>query len=46
MMGSVTGVLWGPLFAAASIQLIPILIFVFAIQKFLVEGAIAGSVKG
>jgi multiple sugar transport system permease protein len=46
MMGSVTGVMWGPLFAAATLQLIPILIYVFAIQKFLVEGATAGAVKG
>jgi multiple sugar transport system permease protein len=46
MMSSVTGVMWGPLFAAATLQLLPILIYVFAIQKFLVEGATVGAVKG
>lgn len=46
MMSSVTGVLWGPLFAAATLQLIPILIYVFLVQRFLVEGATVGSVKG
>lgn len=46
MLSSVTGVLWGPLFAAATIQLIPILVYVFAVQRFLVEGATVGSVKG
>ncbi len=46
MMSSVTGVMWGPLFAAATLQLLPVLIYVFAIQKFLVEGATVGAVKG
>jgi len=46
MMASVTGVQWGPLFAAATIQLIPILVYVFLIQGVLVEGMTVGSVKG
>jgi multiple sugar transport system permease protein len=46
MMGSVTGVQWGPLFAAATIQLIPILVYVFLVQSVLVEGVTVGSVKG
>ncbi len=46
MLGSVTGIQWGPLFAAATIQLIPIMIYVFFSQDVLVEGAISGSIKG
>ncbi|HUV06715.1 MAG TPA: carbohydrate ABC transporter permease [Spirochaetia bacterium] len=46
MLGSVTGVQWGSLFAAATVQLIPILIYVLAIQKVLVEGITTGSIKG
>lgn len=46
MMGSLVGVEWGPLFAAATVQLIPVLIFVVLAQKFLVAGLTAGSVKG
>ena len=46
MLGSVTGVLWGPLFAAATIQLIPILVYIYFIQNIIVEGATIGSLKG
>ena len=46
MLGSLVGVEWGPLFAAATVQLIPVLIFVVLAQKFLVAGLTAGSVKG
>lgn len=46
MMGSLVGVEWGPLFAAATVQLIPVLVFVVLAQKFLVAGLTAGSVKG
>jgi len=46
MMGSITGVQWGPLFAAATIQLLPMLLFVWAIQSHLIRGMTAGSVKG
>jgi len=46
MMGAVTGVDWGAVFAASTIQLVPILIFVLAIQRYLIAGLTAGSVKG
>ena len=46
MLGSLVGVEWGPLFAAATLQLLPVLIFVVLAQKFLVAGLTAGSVKG
>lgn len=46
MLGSVTGVQWGSLFAAATIQLIPILIYIYFAQNVLIEGATVGSVKG
>lgn len=46
IMGSATGVNWGVLFAGASIQLIPIAIFVIVVQKYLIAGLTAGSVKG
>lgn len=45
MLGAVTGVQWGPLFAAATLQLLPILIFVLLIQKYLIAGLTAGSIK-
>jgi multiple sugar transport system permease protein len=46
MVGAVDGVEWGVLFAAATLQLLPILIFVIAIQKYVVAGMTAGSLKG
>lgn len=46
MLGAVTGVDWGAVFAAATIQLVPILAFVIAVQKYLIAGLTAGSVKG
>jgi multiple sugar transport system permease protein len=46
MMGSLTGVDWGLLFAAATVQLVPVTLFVIALQRFLVAGLTAGSVKG
>lgn len=46
IMGSATGVDWGVLFAAASIQLVPIAIFVIVVQKYLIAGLTAGSMKG
>lgn len=44
--GALEGVQWGILFAAATIQLVPILIFVLLVQKFIVTGLTAGAVKG
>ncbi|MCP8938567.1 carbohydrate ABC transporter permease [Alsobacter sp. SYSU M60028] len=46
MMGSLTGVDWGLLFAAATVQLVPVVAFVALVQKFLIAGLTAGSVKG
>jgi multiple sugar transport system permease protein len=37
---------WGVLFAAATIQVVPILIFTIAAQRFVVAGLTTGSVKG
>lgn len=44
--GALEGVEWGVLFAAATIQLLPILIFVLLVQKFIISGLTAGAVKG
>lgn len=46
MLGAVLGVEWGPLFAAATLQLIPALIFIYLTQNYLIKGIKAGSVKG
>ncbi len=46
MVGAIDGVDWGILFAAATLQLLPILAFVWMVQKYLIAGLTAGSVKG
>jgi multiple sugar transport system permease protein len=46
MMGSLDGVEWGVLFAATSLQLLPVLIFVVVCQRQLIEGLTAGATKG
>lgn len=46
MLSSVVGVSWGPVFAAATLQLVPLLIYVLVVQRLLVEGMLAGSIKG
>lgn len=46
MVGAVDGVEWGVLFAAATVQLLPILIFVISVQKYVIAGLTAGSLKG
>ncbi|AMJ63195.1 carbohydrate ABC transporter permease [Bosea sp. PAMC 26642] len=46
MIGAVEGVEWGVLFAASTIQLLPVLAFVILMQKHLVAGLTAGAVKG
>lgn len=46
MIGAVEGVEWGVLFAASTLQLIPVLAFVILMQKHLVAGLTAGAVKG
>lgn len=46
MLGDVLGVDWGSVFAAATLQLLPIVIFVTLVQKYLIAGLTAGAVKG
>ena len=46
MLGSIDGVDWGILFAAATVQLAPILLFVMYMNRYLVAGLTAGSTKG
>ncbi len=36
---------WGPLFAASTLALIPAFLFVLFAQRYMVQGALAGSVK-
>jgi multiple sugar transport system permease protein len=46
MIGSIDGVDWGVLFAASTIQLIPVLLFVIFMNRYLVTGLTAGAMKG
>lgn len=46
MIGAVEGTEWGVLFAAATVQLLPVLLFVAFVQKHLVAGLTAGATKG
>ena len=46
MVGAIDGVDWGILFAAATLQLVPILVFVLLVQKYLIAGMTAGTTKG
>jgi multiple sugar transport system permease protein len=46
MMSSLTGVDWGVLFAAVTVQLLPVLVFVILVQRFLISGLTAGALKG
>lgn len=46
MVGAIDGVDWGILFAAATVQLVPVLVFVIAVQKYVIAGLTAGSLKG
>jgi len=46
IMDSVAGTQWGVLFAAATLQLVPVLALATLFQKFIVAGMMAGSVKG
>lgn len=45
MLGTVEGVQWGVIFAAATVQLLPVLALVIALQRYLVAGLTAGAVK-
>lgn len=46
IVGNFDGVEWGVLFAAATVQLLPVLGFVWATQRYLVAGLSAGATKG
>jgi len=46
MIGSIDGVDWGVLFAASTLQLLPVLIFVIFMNRYLVAGLTAGATKG
>lgn len=46
MTGAVDGVEWGVLFAATTLQLLPIVAIVIAAQKYLIAGLTAGATKG
>ena len=46
MIGSLEGVEWGVLFAATTVQLLPVLAFVVLCQRHLIEGLTAGATKG
>jgi multiple sugar transport system permease protein len=46
MTGAVDGVEWGVLFAATTLQLVPIVLFVIIAQRYLIAGLTAGATKG
>jgi multiple sugar transport system permease protein len=46
MISSVDGIDWGVLFAASTVQLLPVLVFVVFMNRFLVAGLTAGAIKG
>jgi multiple sugar transport system permease protein len=45
-MSTIDGIDWGVLFAAVTVQLVPVVSIVMISQKLLVKGLTAGSVKG
>ncbi|WP_291306710.1 MULTISPECIES: carbohydrate ABC transporter permease [unclassified Devosia] len=46
MLATESNVEWGVLFAGTSIQLIPVIVLVLALQRFIIAGLTAGGVKG
>jgi len=46
MIGSIDGVDWGVLFAASTVQLVPVLVFVALMHRYLIAGLTAGATKG
>jgi multiple sugar transport system permease protein len=40
------GILWGPVAAAATISVAPMLIFVLVMQRYMVRGLTFGAVRG
>lgn len=45
MLSTAEGVQWGGVFAASTIQLVPVVLIVLALQRFLIAGLTAGAVK-
>lgn len=43
---SLRGILWGPVAAAATISVVPMLAFVLALQRYMVRGLTFGAVRG
>jgi len=46
MLGAIDGIRWGVLFAAVSLQILPVVLFVAFFQRYIISGLTAGSVKG
>jgi multiple sugar transport system permease protein len=46
MIGSIDGVDWGVLFAASTAQLVPVLLFVVFMNRYLIAGLTTGATKG
>ncbi len=46
MLGAIYEVDWGTVFAASTLQLLPVLLLVWGAQKHLVRGMTMGAVKG
>ncbi len=46
MLGALDGVEWGVLFAGTMVQLVPVLVFVMALQRYVVSGLTLGAIKG
>jgi len=44
-LGAIMGVAWGSLLAAATIHLIPIVILIWILQRFLIKGMQVGAIK-
>ena len=45
LMSSTFGITWGPIFAGTAVQLVPVLLFVILVQKYLIRGLAYGSSK-
>ena len=45
MLGTADGIEWGVLFAAATVQLLPVLAAVMLLQRYIIAGLTAGAVK-
>lgn len=46
VMGGVDGTEWGVLFAGVTIQFLPVVLLVAVLQRYLIAGLTAGSIKG